>query len=72
MSSLTLLKWKPFFSSLDTHTIFAIVSSPDPAFSSKEMGLAHFARNLGLADLAVRSSHVIIDIFMIVGGLESI
>ena len=25
---------------------------PDLAFSTKEMGLAHFARNLGLADSA--------------------
>ena len=39
--------------------------------STKEMGLAQFPRNLGLADSAGGSSHVIIDIFMIVGGVWS-
>ena len=30
-----------------------VVLSPDhPAFSTKETGLAHFSRNLGLADSA--------------------
>ena len=29
-----------------------LVTFPDPTFSMKEMGLAHFARNLGLADSA--------------------
>ena len=32
------------------HPIQCVVSFPDPAFTDK--GLAHFARNLGLPDLA--------------------
>ena len=44
-----------------------LVSFPDPAFKL-DKGLAHFARNLGLPDLA---SHVIINVFMIVGGVWS-
>ena len=44
-----------------------VVSFPDPAFT-KDKGLAHFARNLGWL---VRSSHVIINIFTIAGGVWS-
>ena len=43
-----------------------LVSFPDPAFM-KDKGLAHFAGNLGLLDLAGEESHVVINIFTIVG-----
>ena len=43
------------------------VSFPDPAFT-KDKGMAHFARNPRLPE---KSSHVIINIFTIVGGVWS-